>query len=49
VGAILDLAERSWQSELADKILGLMAPSFETEEIASGIVFMQGFANVSAV
>jgi alkyl sulfatase BDS1-like metallo-beta-lactamase superfamily hydrolase len=49
VGSVLDLAERSWSGELSESPLGLLAPSFETEEIAPGLVFMQGFANVSAL
>jgi alkyl sulfatase BDS1-like metallo-beta-lactamase superfamily hydrolase len=49
VGAVLDLAERSWNGELAESPMGLLAPSFEREEIAPGLFFVQGFANVSAL
>jgi len=48
MGAILDLAERSWNAELVGST-GLMRPTFETEEVADGLFFMQGFANVSAL
>jgi alkyl sulfatase BDS1-like metallo-beta-lactamase superfamily hydrolase len=49
VGAIQDLAERAWNGGLAESPMGLLAPSFVTEEIAPGLVFLQGFANVSAL
>lgn len=49
MGAIIDLAERSWQGDFVGRATGLMRPSFETEEIAPGLVFLQGFANVSAL
>jgi len=49
MGAILDLAERSWQGELVGRTTGLMAPTFETEEVAEGLHFVQGFANVNAL
>jgi alkyl sulfatase BDS1-like metallo-beta-lactamase superfamily hydrolase len=48
VGSILELAERSWNGELVGTT-GLMRPTFETEEVADGLVFLQGFANVSAL
>jgi alkyl sulfatase BDS1-like metallo-beta-lactamase superfamily hydrolase len=49
VGAILDLAERSWNGDLAESGIGLLAPSFACEEIAPDLFFVQGFANVSAL
>jgi alkyl sulfatase BDS1-like metallo-beta-lactamase superfamily hydrolase len=49
MGAILDLAERSWQGEFVGGGVGLLRPTFETEEVAPDLVFLQGFANVSAV
>jgi alkyl sulfatase BDS1-like metallo-beta-lactamase superfamily hydrolase len=49
MGAIIELAERSWQGDFVGRATGLMRPSFETEEIAPGLVFLQGFANVSAL
>ena len=49
MGAVLDLAERCWNGDLVGKSTGLLRPTFETEEIAPGLVFLQGFANVSAL
>jgi alkyl sulfatase BDS1-like metallo-beta-lactamase superfamily hydrolase len=49
VGQILELAERSWNGEFVGRTTGLMRPTFATEEVAPGLVFMQGFANVSAL
>ncbi len=48
MGGIRDLAERSWNGELTGST-GLMRPTFETEEVADGLVFMQGFANVGVL
>ena len=48
MGAILDVAERLWNGEGKGSV-GLMRPTFETEELAEGLFFMLGFANVSAL
>lgn len=49
MGAILELAERAWSGDLGESAIGLFAPTWATEEIAPGLVFLQGFANVSAL
>ena len=46
---MLDLAERSWNGEFVGRMTGLMRPTFATEEVAPDLVFLQGFANVSAL
>ena len=41
------LAERCWASEFAGETIGLIQPTFQSEEIIKGLHFIHGFGNVS--
>lgn len=44
---IRELAERAWSGALGSDTIGLIAPTFAHEEIAPGLHFFHGFANVA--
>src|SRR4030042_1927490 len=46
--AIRDLAERCWAGEFVGETIGLIQPTFQSEEIIKGFHFIHGFGNVSA-
>jgi glyoxylase-like metal-dependent hydrolase (beta-lactamase superfamily II) len=46
---ILELAERAWAGEFGGGTIGLIAPTFQHEEIAPDLHFIHGFANVAVL
>jgi len=47
--AIRDLAERCWAGEFVGETIGLIQPTFQSEEIIKGFHFIHGFGNVSVL
>ncbi len=46
---MLALAERCWNGDFTGDTIGGVRPTFQTEEVAEGVFFLHGFANVSAL
>jgi len=49
MGAIRELSEKAWRGEFGGETIGLIAPTFQQEEIAPGLHFIHGFANVAVL
>ncbi|MFO0675947.1 MAG: alkyl sulfatase dimerization domain-containing protein [Polyangiaceae bacterium] len=49
MGAVLDLAERLWQGETSTDDHHPFTPLLALEEVANGVAFVSGFANVTSL
>ena len=49
MGRIADVSEQLWDGEVSTDDLHPMAPLNEVEELANGVAFVSGFANVTAL